>query len=80
MLAEVFQFDPSLVNPTNVDQGGLIAPRSRLLTLETVKITRALSQSMPDVPSGMRRFHQLFQAGYPAKVRSMQTPTSQVPG
>jgi dTDP-4-dehydrorhamnose reductase len=80
LLAEVFQMDPSLIAPTSVQQVGLKAPRSRILTLETAKISRALDQTMPDVSSGMQHFYQLFKTGFPARLQSMQIPTSQSPG
>jgi dTDP-4-dehydrorhamnose reductase len=70
-LARQFGLDASLITPTSVLQGGLAARRSPNLTLRTDKLTQALGEPPPDITSGLERFYELYQQGYPGQLRQM---------
>jgi dTDP-4-dehydrorhamnose reductase len=70
-LAQVFQLDEGLIQPIEVDQHGLFAPRARNLCLDTSRIRTALGIEMPSLVEGVRRFHKLKQRGYPQKLKSL---------
>jgi dTDP-4-dehydrorhamnose reductase len=70
-LARQFGLDASLITPTSVLQGGLAARRSPNLTLRTDKLTQALGEPPPDITSGLERFYELYQQGYPEELRQM---------
>lgn len=76
-LARQFSLDESLIASASVQHADLKAPRSPNLSLQTGKLTKALGYSMPDVPTGLSRFQQLFEQGYPQKLRRMYLPESE---
>ncbi len=72
-LAQAFNLDPSLIQPTSVQEAGLKAARSPRLTLRTEKLSAALGHPAPDTTSGIRRFYELYRQGYPQRLREMHT-------
>ena len=70
-VARKFNFNEHLVIPTSVDQAGLKAARSPHLTLRSEKIARALGEPLPDIASGLERFHALYSQGYPDYIRQL---------
>jgi len=64
-LAKLFCFDESLIHPASFQESGLIAARSPRLTLDTHKLSMALGQVLPGINTGLERFYQLYQQGYP---------------
>ena len=70
-LAQTFQLDEGLIQPIEVDQRGLYAPRARNLCLDTSKIRTTLGLKMPCLVEGVRRFYRLKQTGYPQKLKSL---------
>jgi len=77
-LAQQFNLDSSLIDPTSVEQGGLTAARSPRLTLRVDKLAEALGEPPPDISTGMHRFFDLYQQGYPRWLKGMAgavTPT-----
>jgi dTDP-4-dehydrorhamnose reductase len=70
-LAHRFDLDPSLINPTSVNQSGLKAERSPNLSLRTDKLSRDLGQSLPRISTGIDRLFTLYQQGYPQMLRSL---------
>jgi dTDP-4-dehydrorhamnose reductase len=70
-LANQFDLDSSLIIPASVEQGGLAAARSPRLTLRVDRLAKALGEPPPDISSGMRRFFDLYQQGYPPRLRVM---------
>ncbi len=70
-IAEMFGFDPAVIEPVRVADFGLKAARSPLLTLDTSKLSQALGQPLPDVFDGLERFYQLHQQGHPEKLKAM---------
>jgi dTDP-4-dehydrorhamnose reductase len=70
-LAQVFQLDEGLIQPIEVDQHGLSAPRARNLCLDSSKIRTTLGFEMPSLVEGVRRFYKLKQRGYPQKLKSL---------
>ena len=68
-LARLFSLPESLIQPTSVAQGGLKAARSPNLSLRTDKLTQALGAPPPSIETGLEAFYQLYQQGYPAKIR-----------
>jgi dTDP-4-dehydrorhamnose reductase len=73
-IAEKFGFDPEQIMPVSVNEFGLVAARSPLLTLKNEKLTQALGHALPDVHAGLERFYQLRQQGYPEKLAQMVLP------
>jgi dTDP-4-dehydrorhamnose reductase len=70
-LARRFGLDASLIQPTSVAQAGLKAARSPNLTLRTGKLTAALGHPLPSVSTGIEKFYQLYQQGYPQRIRQL---------
>ena len=71
MLAREFGFDQNLIRPAVSTSSGLLAPRSPLLTLRNDKLVCALDAVLPDQNMAMRRYHALYQQGYPQELRSL---------
>lgn len=69
-IARLFGLNEGLVESVSVNRGGLKAPRSPNLTLSIEKIKRSLGLPIPDQPSGLQKFHQLFEDGFPEKLKS----------
>lgn len=70
-LAERFDLDGSLIDPTSVKQAGLKAPRSPNLTLRSDKLAHALGETLPRVSTGLDKLFTLYQQGYPQLLHSM---------
>ncbi len=71
LLARRFRLDESLIAPSSVNNAGLKAARSPLLTLRTDKLSQALGAPPPDIVDGMERFYGLYQEGYPQFLKSL---------
>lgn len=70
-IARVFGFDPALISPASVTDGGLVAARSHNLSLDTTKITNALGHELPDFERGLQKFHTQYRHGFPQFIRSL---------
>ena len=70
-VASKFGLDASLIAPTSVERGGLLAARSPNLTLRTDKLALALGEPIPTTSQGLERFYQQYLDGYPERIRSM---------
>ena len=68
-IARLFNLDEKLITPTSWRAGGLQAQRSPDLTMSTAKLAGALGLSLPDQQAGLQHFHELFESGYPQKIR-----------
>ena len=64
-LARQFGFDPELVKPVKVSDGGLLAARSPNLNLDTSKLAHALEMDLPGIQPGLKKFHELSDRHYP---------------
>lgn len=73
-IARTFGFDPALIIPASVSDGGLVAARSLNLSLNTEKITQALGHRLPDFEAGLDRFHAQYLAGYPQRIQALAQP------
>jgi len=71
-LAQRFNLDGSLINPTSVTQSGLKATRSPNLTLRSDKLASALGESLPRLSTGLDKFYTLYQQGYPHMLHSLE--------
>jgi len=71
MIAGRFGLDASLIHPLSVQQAGLKAARSPDLRLRTDKLAHALGYPPPSIDAGIERFYQLYQQGYPQRLRRM---------
>lgn len=69
-LAEAFGLDSKLIKPISWKEGGLLAARSPLLTLDTSKLEKALGMTMPVIQEGIIRFHQEYEDLWPLKMRN----------
>ena len=70
-IAEAFGFDTTLISPITWADAGLKATRSPNLTLRVDKLQRDLGHSLPGLEQGIRRFHSLYQEGYPERIQSL---------
>jgi dTDP-4-dehydrorhamnose reductase len=73
-IARTFGFDPTLITPASVYDGGLVAARSPNLSLKTEKITQALGHDLPDFEGGLSRFYTQYQAGFPQYIQALVQP------
>lgn len=71
-IANRFGLDAGLISPTSWKEGGLTARRSPNLTLNTQKLSAAIGRPLPGIESGIQRFFELYQDGYPALIREME--------
>ena len=69
-VASVFGLDPGQVVPARIAEAQLRAQRPPDMSLNTEKVRAALGYPMPDVETGLRRFRELQEAGYPQKLKS----------
>ena len=70
LLARTFGFDDQLITPSTWNDAGLRAKRSPNLNLRSEKLVEALGKTLPDQPTGMEHFSELWSAGYPQTLRS----------
>lgn len=68
-LAQQFGFNPELVKPVKVREGGLVAARSPNLNLNTSKLMEALGTPLPGISTGLEKFHLLNEKNYPEMLR-----------
>ncbi|MDH5605601.1 MAG: sugar nucleotide-binding protein, partial [Anaerolineae bacterium] len=71
-IAARFGFNPDLVSPVTVAEAGLKAPRSPNLTLRVGKLTRDLGEPLPGIDAGIEQLFELYQQGYPKKLKALQ--------
>lgn len=71
-LAQRFNLDGSLINPTSVTRSGLKAIRSPNLTLRSDKLVHALGESLPKLSTGLDKLYALYQQGYPHMLHSLE--------
>jgi dTDP-4-dehydrorhamnose reductase len=69
-IARLFGLNEGLVESVSVNRSGLKAPRSPNLTLNIKKLKESLDLPIPDQQSGLQKFHQLFESGYPEQLKS----------
>ena len=70
-LARKFGFDPELVQPASVLDGGLTAARSPNLTLNTGKIVAAIGHPLPDFETGLQKFYDQYRHGFPELLKNL---------
>ncbi len=68
-LARVYGFAEEHLHPISQDEAGLTAPRPRDCSLDTTKAQAALDVHLLDVQAGLRRFKELEETGYVARLR-----------
>lgn len=68
-VAEKFGLDAELITPISVKAGGLSAARSPNLTLRNDKLVRVLGYPLPNYETGLSRLYELYQMGYPSRIR-----------
>jgi len=73
-LAQRFNLDGSLINPTSVTQSGLKASRSPNLILRSDKLAHALGEPLPRLSTGLDKFYTLYQQGYPHLLHNLASP------
>ena len=69
-VAALFRFDLSRIIPTSSKDVGLRAPRPADISLNTAKVVAALGRPMPDVETGLTKFRNLYDSGYPQKLKT----------
>jgi len=70
-LADVFELDADLIQPTESEQAGLKAARPKDLSLEVGKIERDLGVQMPNVNDGVMSLRRHEQEGYRERLHSL---------
>ena len=78
-VARLFGLDESLIQPATVQQAGLKAARSPMLTLKNDKLVRLLGHPVPRISTGLDHFYALYQQGYPQFLRAMLPPAAFFP-
>jgi len=68
-IADVFNFDKSLIQPVSVEDVNLKAPRSKDLSLNVTRLENLLGIRLPDTLEGLNAMKQLRDGGY---VRSLK--------
>jgi dTDP-4-dehydrorhamnose reductase len=71
-LAQRFNLDGDLIDPTSVTQSGLKATRSPNLSLRSDKLARALGEPLPRLSTGLEKLYTLYQQGYPQILHKME--------
>lgn len=71
-IARKFGFDTNLLTPASVYDAGLKAARSPNLTLNTGKIASALGHPLPAFESGLQKFFDQYQHGFPQYLKTLQ--------
>jgi len=79
MLARRFGFDEKLISPVSWLEGGLRASRSTNLTMSSAKLQQALGIALPTQEDGLRRFYELYQAGYPQQLIALGSNNGRIP-
>lgn len=69
-IASYFGLDAGLIRPVSVNEGNLAAARSPNLNLRTDKLAAALGKPAPDQDTGLRRFVEQHQRGYPRLIKT----------
>ena len=70
-IARRFGFNSDLIAPKSVLESGLKVARSPNLTLKVNKLIHDLGETPPTVSTGIDRFYQLYQQGYPQVLQSL---------
>lgn len=70
-LAKKFGFDSAAIRPASVKESGLKAARSPNLCLCSEKLAAALGGPLPGLEPGLEKFHRLYVAGYPERIKRM---------
>jgi len=70
-LTRTFHLESDLIEPIEVEELGLLAPRARNLCLDTSKICKALDRELPGLEDGLRKFYSLRETGYPDRIKSL---------
>ena len=71
--------DEHLISPISVKDFGLKATRANNLILKNDKLAGILHNPIPDFSTGLQRFYELYQQGYPQVLRSMVDNSGQGP-
>ena len=71
MIAQIFELDTDLIEPTESESAGLRAARPKDLSLRVEKIERELSIPMPDVGEGVASLRRLEQEGYRERLQNL---------
>jgi dTDP-4-dehydrorhamnose reductase len=71
LLARRFGLNETLIAPSSVNDAGLKAARSPLLTLRTDKLTQVLGAPPPTIIDGMQRLYRLYQENYPQYLKGL---------
>lgn len=70
-IAQLFELDADLVQPTESEQAGLRAARPKDLSLQVGKIERDLGVRMPEVKDGVATLRRLEQDGYRERLQDL---------
>ncbi len=70
-IARTFGFDPALISPASVTDGGLTAARSPNLSLDTSKLKAAIGGALPDFEKGLLKFNMQYRHGFPQYIRAL---------
>jgi dTDP-4-dehydrorhamnose reductase len=79
MLAREFGFDEELIRPASYLSAKMKAPRSRVLSLRSTRLSQALGEELPAQQPALQRYVELFRQGYPQSLRAMFTQPNRSP-
>lgn len=69
-LAEKFDLKADLISPSSWKEASLKAARANDLRLSTTKLAAVLKKPLPDINSGIQRFHDLYSLGWEQWIKS----------
>lgn len=70
-VASAFELDSSLIEPSTVEEVGLLAPRGRRLCLESERMKSELGLQPLDLDEGLGRMRSLRENGYTASLKDL---------
>jgi dTDP-4-dehydrorhamnose reductase len=76
-IAQRFGFSGSLIRPLSLAEANLKVERGKDLSLLTDKFEASFSSAVPELSTGLDRFYELYQQGYPQKLQDLTQHASQ---
>ena len=73
-IADCFNLDKDLIQPTSIDDFDFRAKRGKNLTLNSSKLENVLNHSLPKITESIEAFYRDFDNGFPQKIRGKGIP------
>ena len=73
-IADCFGLDKTLITPISIDNFGFKAKRGKNLSLNSDKLQRELSYSLPAIEQSIEEFYKDYKCGLPEEIKQGQKP------